>query len=95
MTSISKTVCVDKLDDIVNIYNKYRSTIKMKPVDVKTNIVLTLVKKVIIKILDLKLVILLEHQNINFVIKKVQNTVPQAYVIIDLKGEKRKENNVL
>ena len=38
MTSISKNVCVDKLDDIVNICNKYPSTIKMKPVDVKTNL---------------------------------------------------------
>ena len=37
MTSISKNVGVDKLDDIVNIYNKYPSTIKMKPVDFKTN----------------------------------------------------------
>ena len=37
MTSISKNVCVDKLDDIVNICNKYPSTIKMKPVNVKTN----------------------------------------------------------
>ena len=37
MTSISKNVCVDKLDDIVNICNKYPSTTKMKPVDVKTN----------------------------------------------------------
>ena len=36
MTSISKTVCVDKLEDIVNKHNNiYHSTIKMKPVDVK------------------------------------------------------------
>ena len=38
MTSISKTVYIDKLDDIVNKYdNTYHSTIKMKPVDVKSN----------------------------------------------------------
>ena len=38
MTSVSKNVCIDKLDDIVNKYNnKYPNTIKMKPVDVKSN----------------------------------------------------------
>ena len=38
MTSISKNVYVDKLDDIANKYNNtYRSTIKMKPVNVKSN----------------------------------------------------------
>ena len=36
MTSISKNVYIDKLDDIVNkYYNTYHSTIKMKPVDAK------------------------------------------------------------
>ena len=36
MTSISKDVYIDKLDDIVNKYNNtYHRTIKMKPVDVK------------------------------------------------------------
>ena len=36
MTSISKNMYIDKLDDIVNEYNKtYHRTIKMKPVDVK------------------------------------------------------------
>ena len=38
MTSISKNFYIDKLDDIVNEYNNtYHSTIKMKPVDVKSN----------------------------------------------------------
>ena len=38
MTAISKIVYIDKLDDIVNKYNNtYHSTIKMKPVDVKSN----------------------------------------------------------
>ena len=38
MTSIPKNVYIDKLDDIVNKYNNtYHSTIKMKPVDVKSN----------------------------------------------------------
>ena len=38
MTAISQNVYIDKLDDIVNKYNNtYHSTIKMKPVDVKSN----------------------------------------------------------
>ena len=38
MTSISKNVYNDKLDDIVNEYNNaYHRTIKMKPVDVRDN----------------------------------------------------------
>ena len=38
MTSVSKNVYIDKLDDIVNEYNNtYRRTIKMKSVDVKDN----------------------------------------------------------
>ena len=38
MTSVSKNVYFDKLDDIVDEYNStYHRTIKMKPVDVKDN----------------------------------------------------------
>ena len=38
MTSISKIVYIDKLDDIVNEYNNtYHTTIKMKPIDAKDN----------------------------------------------------------
>ena len=38
MTSISKNVYIDKLDDIVDEYNNtYHRTIKMKPIDVKDN----------------------------------------------------------
>ena len=38
MTSISKNVYIDKLDDIANIYNNtYHRTIKMKPINVKDN----------------------------------------------------------
>ena len=38
ITSISKNVCIDKLNDIVKEYNNtYHRTIKMKPVDVKDN----------------------------------------------------------
>ena len=38
MTSISKNVYIDKLEDIVNKYNNtHHRTIKIKPVDVKLN----------------------------------------------------------
>ena len=38
MTSISKNVNIDKLDDIVKEYNNtYRRTIKTKPVNIKDN----------------------------------------------------------
>ena len=38
ITSISKNVYIDKLDDIVNEYNNtYHTTIKMNPIDVKGN----------------------------------------------------------
>ena len=39
VTSISKNVYINKLDDIVDEYNKtYHRTIKIKPVDIKDNI---------------------------------------------------------
>ena len=39
MTSISKNVYIDKLDDIVNEYNNtYHRKIKRKPADVKDNV---------------------------------------------------------
>ena len=47
MTSISKNVYIDKLDDIVNEYNNtYHRTIKMKPVDVKDNKYIDFEKKI-------------------------------------------------
>ena len=47
MTSISKNMYIDKLDDIVNEYNntKYRAT-KMKPIDVKAKTYIDLGKEV-------------------------------------------------
>ena len=66
MTSVSKNVDIDKLRDMVNKYHiAYHSTIKMKPNDVRSNNILTLVKTILIKILNLKLVMLLEYENIN------------------------------
>ena len=56
MTSVLKNV----LDDIVNKYkNTFHSTIKMNPV--------TLVKRLMIKNLNFKLIILLEYQNVKVV----------------------------
>ena len=38
MTLISKKVCIDKLDDIVNEYNKaYHRTINIKPINVMSS----------------------------------------------------------
>ena len=47
MTSISKNVFIDKLDDIVDEYNNtYHRTIKMKSTDVKDNTYVDSVQKV-------------------------------------------------
>ena len=74
MTSVSKNVYIDKLDYIIDKYNDtYHSTIKKKAVEVKSNTYLDcskVVKKLMIKILNLKLVIMLEYQNIIFFLKK-------------------------
>ena len=59
MTSVLKNVYVNKLDDILGKYNNtYHTTIKIKSVDVKTIYILILTKKLMIKILNLKLVIM-------------------------------------
>ena len=71
MSSMSKNVYIDKLDDIVNKYkNTYHSTMKMKTVDVKSSTYIDSSKKIMIKILHLKLVILLEYQNIKTLLQK-------------------------
>ena len=71
MTSVSKNVGADKLDDIVHKYNNiYHTASKMKPVDVKTNTCIDSSKEIMIKILNLKLVVLLEHQNIKVFLQK-------------------------
>ena len=47
MTSISKNVYIDKLDDIVKEYNNtYHTSIKMKPIDVKDNTYIDFKKEV-------------------------------------------------
>ena len=47
MTSMSKHLYIDKLDDIVNeYYNRHHRTIKMKHIDVKDNTYLNIDKEV-------------------------------------------------
>ena len=103
MTSISKNVYIDKLDDIVDEYNNtYHTTIKMKPIDVKDNTYINADKEINSKVPKFKVrdhVRILKYKNIfakgympnwseeAFVIKKVKNTVPWTYVINDLNGE--------
>ena len=103
MTSISKNVFIDKLNDIVNEYNNtYHTTIKMKPIDVKDNTYINIDKEVNNKVPKFKVgdrVRISKYKNIFakgytpnwseevFVIKKVKNTVPWTYVIDDLNGE--------
>ena len=47
MASISKNLYIDKLDDIVDEYNKtYHRTTKMKPIDVKDNTYINIDKEI-------------------------------------------------
>ena len=70
ISSVSKNVYIDKLDDIVNKYNNaYHSTIKMKPLDANPTIyiyiyILTFIVKILKKNLNLKLVTMPKYQNI-------------------------------
>ena len=83
MTSISKNMYIDKLDDIVDEYNNtYHTTNKMKPIDVKDNTYLNAEKKLIIKILTLKSVIMGEYQNTKtFLLKGICLIVEEVLVI--------------
>ena len=103
MTSISKNVYINKVDDIVNEYNNtYHTIIKMKPIDVKNNTYINTSKIINYKDPKFKVgdrVRISKYKNIFakgympnwseevFVIKKVKNTVPWTYVINDLNGE--------
>ena len=102
MTSISKTVYIDKLHDIVNKHNnKYHRTIKMKPVDVKSSIYFDFNNennkedpklKVgdhvrISRYKQIFAKVLFPNWSVEvFVIKKVKNTVPWTYVISGSNG---------
>ena len=103
MTSISKNVYIDKLDDIVNECNNiYHTTIKLKHIDVKDNTYINTDKETNDKDPKFKVgdrVRISKYKNIFakgytpnrpaevFVIKKVKNTVPWTYVTNDLNGE--------
>ena len=104
MTSISKNVYIDKLDDIVNEYNnKYHRIIKINPVDVKNNTYINTGEEVNDNDPKFKAgdhVRIPKYKNIFakgytpnsseeiFVIKEIKNTLPWTYVINDLNCEK-------
>ena len=72
MTSLSKNVYIEKLDHKGNKYNNtYHSTIKMKPINLKSSTYIESSKKIMKKILNLKLLILLEYQYIQTFLQKV------------------------
>ena len=103
MTSVSKSVYIDKVDDIVNEYNNtYHRTINMKPVDVKDNIYIDFRKEVNDKYPKFNVgdhVRTSEYKNVFakgytpnwseevIVVSKIKTTVPWTYVINDLNGE--------
>ena len=70
MNSISKNMYIDKLDDIVNKYNNTYRKIKMKPVNVKPSIYIDFNKENNKEGPKLKLVIMLEYQNIKIFLQK-------------------------
>ena len=91
MTSKSKNVYIDKLEDTVNKYNNtYHSTIETKPVDVKRSTSIDSSKEIKM-ILNLKLVTLLEYQNKKTILQKSifrKSMYICSYVISDRNGEK-------
>ena len=103
MTSVSKKLYIDKLDDIVGEYiNTYHRTIKGKPVDVKDNKYIGLKKELNDKHPKSKVsdhVRISKYKNIFasgytpnwseevFVVSKIRNTVQWTYIINDLNGE--------
>ena len=103
MTSISKNVYIDKLDDTVDEYkNTYHRTIKMKPIDVKDNTYINIDKEINDNDPEFKVgdhARISKYKNIFanrytpkwseeiFVIKNIRNTVLWTYVINDLNNE--------
>ena len=72
MTLIAKNAYIDKLDDIVKkCNNAYYRFIKMKPHDVKPSIYIDFSKEINKEGPKLKIVIMLEYQNIKMFLKKV------------------------
>ena len=103
MTSISKNVYIDKLDDIVEkCNNTYHTLIKIKLVDVNDNTYIDFKKEVNDKNPKFKVddhVRISKYDNIFakgymqnwseeiFIISKIEHTVPWTYVLNDLNGE--------
>ena len=103
MTSISKNVYIDKLDDIVHEYNNtYHRTIKIKPIDVENNTYIDTGKELNDNDPKFKVgdrMIISKYKNIfakdytpkwyeeMFVITKIKNRVPWTYVINDINRE--------
>ena len=103
ITAISKNVDIDKLDDIVKEYNnKYNTSIKMKPVNVKGNTYIDFKKEINDKNPKCKVgdyVRISKYKNIFakgympnwsediFVVSKIKNTVSWTFVINDINGE--------
>ena len=103
MTSISKNVYLNKLDDIVNKYNNaYHWTIKMKPVDKNPSMYFDFNKESNKEGPKFKVgdnVRISKYENIFgkvsipiwtgevFLMKNIKNIVPWTYVISDLKDE--------
>ena len=90
MTSISKNVYIDKLDDIVKEYNNtYHKSIKIKPVDVKDNTYIDFEKEVNDK--NPKFKVGDSCNTIIFLIKDTcligQKKYSWTYVINDLNGK--------
>ena len=103
MTSISKIVSIDKLDNIVTKYNNtYHTAVEMKPINVKDNTSINFGKKVNDK--DSKFQVgncvrISKYRHIFakgytpnwseevFVISKIKNSISWTYFINDFKGE--------
>ena len=57
ITSISKNMCIDKIDDVVNKCNyTYHSTISLKHFDINSSLYIYYTAEKIVKILTVKLV---------------------------------------
>ena len=98
MTSISKNVYINKVDDILHKYNnKKHRTIKIKPIDVKDNTYIDFRR-------SCDHVRISKYKNIfangyapnwpeeAFVIKKVTNTVPWTMLLMILMAKKLLEH---
>ena len=71
VTSVSKKMHADQLDDTVNKYsNTCHNTIKMKLVDVKSSTYTDSNKEINVKYSKFKVGVLLEYQNIKLVLQK-------------------------